>query len=69
TMDLDRATALVAAAGIGCGMLAYTAVTVVSLRVLAGRELLRRRPGPQPPAAAPPAPQSAVVAPAGEEVR
>ncbi|MFD5771128.1 DUF2306 domain-containing protein [Streptomyces sp. NPDC127049] len=69
TMDLDRATALVAAAGIGCGMLAYTAVTVVSLRVLAGRELLRRRPGPQPPEAATPAPESAVVAPAGEEVR
>ncbi|MFB6833319.1 DUF2306 domain-containing protein [Streptomyces hydrogenans] len=55
-MDLDRGTALVAAAGIGCGMLAYTAVTVVSLRVLAGRELLRRgrttEPEPAPPAAA-----------------
>ncbi|MFI8511995.1 DUF2306 domain-containing protein [Streptomyces sp. NPDC085460] len=74
-MGLDRATALVAAAGIGCGTLAYTAVTVVSLRVLAGRELLRRRPSPEPPptataaSGAAAAPEAAVVGPAGEEGR
>ncbi|NML54694.1 DUF2306 domain-containing protein [Streptomyces sp. R302] len=67
SMGLDRATALTAAAGIGCGMLAYTAVTVVALRVLAARELLRRR-APQPP---PPAPEPALsgAAATGEESR
>ncbi|MEU3745915.1 MULTISPECIES: DUF2306 domain-containing protein [Streptomyces] len=43
TMGLDRLTALIAGVGIGCGMLAYAAVTVVSLRVLYGRELLKRQ--------------------------
>ncbi|MEU7073472.1 DUF2306 domain-containing protein [Streptomyces narbonensis] len=43
TMGLDRLTALIAGVGIGCGVLAYAAVTVVSLRVLYGRELLKRQ--------------------------
>ena len=43
TMGLDRLTALIAGVGIGGGMLAYAAVTVVSLRVLYGRELLKRQ--------------------------
>ncbi|MEV7415556.1 DUF2306 domain-containing protein [Streptomyces sp. NPDC089919] len=42
TMGLDRLTALTAAAGIGCGVLAFAATAVVSLRVLYGRELVRR---------------------------
>ncbi|MFG3487746.1 DUF2306 domain-containing protein [Streptomyces sp. NPDC047972] len=45
TMGLDRLTSLIAGVGIGAGMLAYAAVTVVSLRVLHGREVLRRRGG------------------------
>ncbi|TXS33070.1 DUF2306 domain-containing protein [Streptomyces sp. adm13(2018)] len=45
TMGLDRLTALIAGVGIGAGMLSYAAVTVVSLRVLHGREVLRRRAG------------------------
>ncbi|MEV6204252.1 DUF2306 domain-containing protein [Streptomyces sp. NPDC051771] len=67
-MDLDRATALTAAAGIGCGMLAYTAVTVVALRVLAGRELLRRR-APQSPPPEVPEPALSAAAATGEENR
>ncbi|MFI0926582.1 DUF2306 domain-containing protein [Streptomyces sp. NPDC021012] len=43
TLDLDRLTALVAGVGIGCGMLAYAAVTAVSLRILYAREVLRRQ--------------------------
>ncbi|MFE7513454.1 DUF2306 domain-containing protein [Streptomyces sp. NPDC057540] len=43
TLGLDRLTALVAGVGIGCGMLAYAAVTVVSLRILYAREVLRRQ--------------------------
>ncbi|MFJ5831947.1 DUF2306 domain-containing protein [Streptomyces sp. NPDC093089] len=43
SMGLDRPTAMIAGVGIGGGMLAYAAVTVVSLRVLHARELLRRR--------------------------
>ncbi|MFF9064439.1 DUF2306 domain-containing protein [Streptomyces sp. NPDC014891] len=45
TMGLDRLTSLIAGVGIGAGMLSYAAVTVVSLRVLHGREVLRRRGG------------------------
>ncbi|WP_426403104.1 DUF2306 domain-containing protein [Streptomyces sp. R-07] len=43
TLGLDRITALTAGVGIGCGMLAYAAVTVVSLRILYARELLKRQ--------------------------
>ncbi|MFI1975554.1 DUF2306 domain-containing protein [Streptomyces wedmorensis] len=43
SMGLDRPTALLAGVGIGGGMLAYAAVTVVSLRVLYARELVKRR--------------------------
>ncbi|MCK7625302.1 DUF2306 domain-containing protein [Streptomyces sp. RS10V-4] len=39
---LDRYTALTAGVAIGCGMLAFAATTVVSLRVLAGREVRKR---------------------------
>ncbi|MCX5389242.1 DUF2306 domain-containing protein [Streptomyces sp. NBC_00094] len=54
TMGLDRLTALVAGVGTGCGVLAYAAVTVVSLRVLHGRELLKRqRPFAERPATGP----------------
>ncbi|WP_405852026.1 DUF2306 domain-containing protein [Streptomyces sp. NBC_00090] len=64
TMGLDRLTALIAGVGIGGGMLAYAAVTVVSLRVLYGRELLKRRRAfaelPTGPATA--APKAAPVA-------
>ncbi|MFF8409245.1 DUF2306 domain-containing protein [Streptomyces omiyaensis] len=67
-VDLDRATALVAAAGIGGGVLAYTAVAVVSLRVLAGRELLRRGRTPAPPPKTPGAGLAAAGTP-GEEAR
>lgn len=41
-LGLDRLTALSAGVAIGCGMLAFTATTVVSLRVMYGRELLKR---------------------------
>ncbi|MFJ7961686.1 DUF2306 domain-containing protein [Streptomyces sp. NPDC096319] len=43
TLGLDRITALVAGVGIGCGMLAYAAVTVVSLRILYAREVRKRQ--------------------------
>lgn len=43
TMGLDRLTSLIAGVGIGAGMLAYAAITVVSLRILHGREVLRRQ--------------------------
>ncbi|MER5203367.1 DUF2306 domain-containing protein [Streptomyces sp. NPDC002825] len=43
TLRLDRITALVAGVGVGCGMLAYAAVTVVSLRILYAREVLKRK--------------------------
>ncbi|MFE2012248.1 DUF2306 domain-containing protein [Streptomyces sp. NPDC059491] len=43
SMHLDRPTALLAGVGIGGGMLAYAAVTAVSLRVLYARELLKRQ--------------------------
>ncbi|MFB7513671.1 DUF2306 domain-containing protein [Streptomyces sp. NPDC056144] len=71
TMGLDRATALTAGVGIGCGMLAYTAVTVVSLRVLYGRELLKREhaPAEAEPAAAHDAVAVAVAAPVREDAR
>ncbi|GGU73471.1 hypothetical protein GCM10010211_44280 [Streptomyces albospinus] len=39
---LDRQTALTAGVAIGCGMLAFAATTVVSLRVMYGREADRR---------------------------
>ena len=41
-LGLDRLTALSAGVAIGCGMLAFAATTVVSLRVMHGRELLKR---------------------------
>ncbi|MFF4606241.1 DUF2306 domain-containing protein [Streptomyces sp. NPDC001339] len=41
-MGLDRQTALTAGVTIGCGMLAFAATTAVSLRVLYGRELVKR---------------------------
>ncbi|MFC9394825.1 DUF2306 domain-containing protein [Streptomyces sp. NPDC057027] len=43
TLGLDRATALVAGVGIGCGVLAYAAVTAVSLRILYARQVLKRQ--------------------------
>ncbi|WP_406055951.1 DUF2306 domain-containing protein [Streptomyces sp. NBC_01077] len=43
TMGLDRLTSLVAGVGIGAGMLSYAAVVVVSLRLVHGREVLRRQ--------------------------
>ncbi|MEU9117026.1 DUF2306 domain-containing protein [Streptomyces sp. NPDC048483] len=56
---LDRQTALSAGVTIGCGMLAFMATTAVSLRVMYGRELVKRqrlaaarhtRPTPSPAA-------------------
>ncbi|MFG2210150.1 DUF2306 domain-containing protein [Streptomyces sp. NPDC048638] len=45
-LGLDPRTALSAGVAIGCGMLAFAATTVVSLRVMYGRELVKReRPG------------------------
>jgi len=41
-LGLDRLTALSAGVAIGCGMLAFAATAVVSLRVIHGRELLKR---------------------------
>ncbi|GGY27603.1 DUF2306 domain-containing protein [Streptomyces tanashiensis] len=68
TLGLDRTTALVAGVGIGCGMLAYAAVTVVSLRILYARELLKRRGdvADRPTGAAPAAATAAVAGPARE---
>ncbi|PNE37224.1 DUF2306 domain-containing protein [Streptomyces noursei] len=40
--DLDRPTALAAGIAIGCGMLAFAATAVVSVRVMVGREVLKR---------------------------
>ncbi|MCZ4096725.1 MULTISPECIES: DUF2306 domain-containing protein [Streptomyces] len=42
-LDLDRVTALSAGVGIGCGVLAFAATAVVSLRVMYGRELVKRQ--------------------------
>lgn len=62
SMGLDPLTALVAGAGIGCGFMAFAANTVLSVRVLYGREAARRRDsagdGPTPDAA-PPSPDAA----------
>ncbi|MFJ9539656.1 DUF2306 domain-containing protein [Streptomyces sp. NPDC101225] len=41
-LDLDRSTALSAGVAIGCGMLAFAATAVVSMRVMYAREVLRR---------------------------
>ncbi|MFG2194481.1 DUF2306 domain-containing protein [Streptomyces sp. NPDC048639] len=41
-LGLDRATALTAGVTIGCGVLAFAATTVVSLRVMYGREVIKR---------------------------
>ncbi|MFE0524652.1 DUF2306 domain-containing protein [Streptomyces sp. NPDC058954] len=41
-LDLDRGTALSAGVAVGCGMLAFAATAVVSLRVMYARELLKR---------------------------
>ncbi|WP_261992454.1 DUF2306 domain-containing protein [Streptomyces sp. MS191] len=49
---LDRLTALSAGAGIGCGVLAFAATAVVSLRVVYVGESARRRAATPPPAAA-----------------
>lgn len=63
SLDLDRLTALSAGVGIGCGVLAFAATAVVSLRVMYGREVVKREgptatPGahriPSPAAAAGP---------------
>ncbi|MFI6415987.1 DUF2306 domain-containing protein [Streptomyces sp. NPDC050842] len=64
SMGLGRLTALIAGVGIGCGMLAYAAVTVVSLRVLYGRELLKRQRAlaERPTAPVTPAPDAVSVA-------
>ncbi|WP_327065049.1 DUF2306 domain-containing protein [Kitasatospora sp. NBC_01302] len=43
-LGLDARTALSAGVAIGCGVLAFAATTMVSLRVMYGRELLRRQP-------------------------
>ncbi|MEU3462884.1 DUF2306 domain-containing protein [Streptomyces sp. NPDC006733] len=48
-LGLDSLTALSAGVGIGCGVLAFAATVVVSLRVMYGRELVKR----QGPATAP----------------
>ncbi|MGG2461056.1 DUF2306 domain-containing protein [Streptomyces sp. RGM 3693] len=42
SMGLDRGTALAAGIAIGCGMLAFAATTMVSLRLMFGREVLKR---------------------------
>ncbi|MFJ7154091.1 DUF2306 domain-containing protein [Streptomyces sp. NPDC101118] len=55
-LGLDRPTALSAAVAIGCGVLATAATTVVSLRVMYARELLKRTPTPPPAGAKTPAP-------------
>lgn len=55
-MRLDGRTALMAGVGIGCGMLAFAATAVVSLRVLYAREVTKRQPTapvPQPTPAIP----------------
>ncbi|MCT4357706.1 DUF2306 domain-containing protein [Streptomyces sp. Je 1-79] len=49
---LDAWTSLVAGVAIGCGVLAFAATTVVSLRVMYGRELLAREAEPPAVAAA-----------------
>ncbi|MFI6564926.1 DUF2306 domain-containing protein [Streptomyces sp. NPDC050534] len=41
-LDLDRHTALSAGVAIGCGMLAFAATAVVSMRVMYAREVLKR---------------------------
>ncbi|MEU6978234.1 DUF2306 domain-containing protein [Streptomyces sp. NPDC046371] len=53
---LDPLTALVAGAGIGCGFMAFAANTVLSLRVLYGREASRRRSDAGDPTAPDPVP-------------
>ncbi|MFI8826063.1 DUF2306 domain-containing protein [Streptomyces sp. NPDC053431] len=53
---LDPLTALVAGAGIGAGFLAFAAHAVLTLRVLYGRETVRRRPAAPAAAAAAPSP-------------
>ncbi|MCX4986781.1 DUF2306 domain-containing protein [Streptomyces sp. NBC_00572] len=62
TMGLDRLTSLIAGVGIGAGMLAYAAVTVVSLRILHGREVLKRQ---REFAELPTGPAAAAAAPVG----
>jgi hypothetical protein len=42
-MDLDARTALSAGVAIGCGVMAFGATAVVSLRIMYGRELTKRR--------------------------
>lgn len=42
---LDRSTALIASVAIGCGVMAFAATVVVSLRVMYARELAGRRTG------------------------
>ncbi|MFF7777342.1 DUF2306 domain-containing protein [Streptomyces tanashiensis] len=71
TLGLDRVTALVAGVGIGCGMLAYAAVTVVSLRILYARELLKRQGdvADRPTSAAPAAATAVAGGPAREGAR
>ncbi|MFD7880602.1 DUF2306 domain-containing protein, partial [Streptomyces sp. NPDC059766] len=52
-LGLDPHTALVAGVSIGCGVLAFAATTVVSLRVMYAREVLRRTAPVAAPAASP----------------
>ncbi|MFD7904810.1 DUF2306 domain-containing protein [Kitasatospora sp. NPDC059747] len=55
-MRLDGRTSLMAGVGIGCGMLAFAATAVVSLRVLYAREVTKRQskaPAARPPSALP----------------
>ncbi|MFF4705383.1 DUF2306 domain-containing protein [Streptomyces sp. NPDC001288] len=51
SLELDRLTALTSGVAVGCGMLAFAATAVTSLRVLYARELLRRAVPPTAPAA------------------
>ncbi|MFJ2738405.1 DUF2306 domain-containing protein [Streptomyces sp. NPDC087440] len=51
SMSLDRYTALASTVGIGCGVLAFAATALLSLRVVHARETARRaslEPDPQP---------------------
>ncbi|MET9381806.1 hypothetical protein ABZY09_12100 [Streptomyces sp. NPDC002928] len=52
-MGLDPHTALAGGVSIGCGVMAFAATTVVSLRVMHARELLKRTAPSMRPAASP----------------
>ncbi|NUT27082.1 MAG: DUF2306 domain-containing protein [Streptomyces sp.] len=61
TLHLDHHTALSAGLAIGCGVLATAATSVVSLRVMYGRELRKRTASVPAAAAAPTSPVSSPV--------